>query len=106
MSFSLVIQNSFGDFEYKYEDDRYYTLAINGVNYEDMDEAPPNERADLARTVITMNMAGPKKTAKFSLLRKGEEISVSVLLNTHTKFSKLAVGKHVVTANLRKNSGE
>ena len=63
-----------------------------------MAEAPPRERADLARTTIQMNMAGPKKSAKFALLRKGEQISVSVLLNTHTKFSKLAVGKHVVTA--------
>ena len=39
----------------------YYTLDINGVNYEDMTEAPPRERANLARTVIYMNMAGAKK---------------------------------------------
>ena len=45
-----------------------------------------------------MKMNGPKKTAKFGLLRKGEYILVSVVLNTHTKFAKLAVGKHVVTA--------
>ena len=51
-----------------------------------------------------MNMDGQKKTAKFSFLRKGEQICVSIVLNTHTKFSKLAVGKHVVTAKQRHNS--
>ena len=49
----------------------FYSLDINGVNYYDMAEAPPRERAELARTTITMNMAGPKKSAKFAILRKG-----------------------------------
>ena len=42
-------------------------------------------------------MQGPKKTAKFGLLREGEYIGVSVVFNTLTKFAKLQVGKHVVS---------
>ena len=42
-------------------------------------------------------MAGQKKIAKFGLLRKGEYIGVSILLNMITKFGKLSVGKHVVS---------
>ena len=63
-----------------------------------MTEAPPRERADLARSAILMNMGGPIKSAKFGFLRKGEYIRASVVLNMHTKFAKLAVGKHVVSA--------
>ena len=44
------------------------------------------------------NMNGPKKSAKFGLLLKGQYIGVTALLNFHTKFAKLSVGKHVVTA--------
>ena len=69
-----------------------------------MAEAPPRERADLARSAMIMNMNGPKKSAKFGLLRKGEYIGVSALLNQHTKFAKLSVGKHVVTAKQRQGS--
>ena len=83
---------------------RKYTLKINGVEFEDMAEAPPRDRAALARSAIIMKMDGPKKTAKFGLLRKGKYTGVTVVLNTHTKFSKLTVGKHVVTAKQR-NSG-
>ena len=57
--------------------------------FEDMAEAPPRERADLARSPIVTYMNGPKKSAKFGLLLKGDYISASVLLNTHTKFAKL-----------------
>ena len=71
----------------------------------DMSEAPPRERAALARSAISMKMDGPKKSAKFGLMRKGEYIGVSVVLNTQTKFGKLAVGKHVVTAKQR-HSGD
>ena len=39
----------------------HYTLEINGIKYEEMDEAPPRERAALARTAISMMMHGPKK---------------------------------------------
>ena len=70
-----------------------------------MDEAPPRERAELARTVITSQMEGLKKTAKFGFMRRGEYISASVLLNMHTKFAKLQVGKNFVTANKRHNPG-
>ena len=54
-----------------------------------MEEAPARERAALARTAIFMKMDGHYKIAKFSLLRKGEKIDVSIVLNMHTKFSKL-----------------
>ena len=43
---------------YKYPN---YTLVINGVKYEEMDEAPARERAALARSAITLMMDGPKK---------------------------------------------
>ena len=66
--------------------------------FEDMAEAPARERAALARTAITMKMHGPKKSAKFGLLRSGEYVGVSVVHNSLTKFAKLAVGKHVITA--------
>ena len=46
-----------------------YTLEVNGVKYEEMEEAPPRERADLARTAVTMNTNGPKKSVKFGFLR-------------------------------------
>ena len=48
-----------------------YTLEINGVKYEEMDEAPARERATLARSAMTLKMDGPKKIAKFGLMRKG-----------------------------------
>ena len=69
--------------------------------FEDITEAPPRERAVLARTGIVMKMDGPKKSAKFGLLLKGKYVGVTVVLNTLTKFSKLAVGKHVVNARQR-----
>ena len=86
--------------------DPNYTFEFNGVQFSEMDEAPPRERAALARSAISMQMSGPKKSAKFGLLRRGEYIGVSVLLNTHSKFAKLAVGKYVVTAKQRNNSGD
>ena len=70
-----------------------------------MTEAPPRERAPLARTAITMKTDGPKKSAKLGLLLKGNYIGVSVVLNTLTKFAKLAVGKNVVCAK-QKHSGD
>ena len=48
-----------------------YTLQVNNVQFSEMAEASPRERAALARTAIKMQMQGPKKTAKFGLLRKG-----------------------------------
>ena len=66
-------------------------------------EAPPRERAALARSTIIMKTDGPKKSARFGLLLKGMYIGVYAVLNTHTKFSKLSVGKFVVTANQRRS---
>ena len=80
-------------------------MKINNVSFTDMAEAPPRERAALARSAITMKMDGPKKSAKFGLMRKGEYTGVSVALNTQSKFAKLAVGKQVVTAKQR-HSGD
>ena len=34
-----------------------------------MPEAPPRERAALARSAISMNIIGAKKSAKFGLMR-------------------------------------
>ena len=79
---------------------------MNGVHFSELDEAPPRERAALARSAISMQMSGPKKSAKFGLLRSGEYISVSVLHNMHSKFGKLAVGKNVVTAKQRNSTGD
>ena len=83
-----------------------YTLEVIGVNFDEMDEAPPRLRAALARTSITKKMDGLKKTAKFGFLRRGEYIGASVLLNFHTKFAKLQVGKYVVSASQRKNPSD
>ena len=73
-------------------------MEINNVKFEEMAEAPPRERAALARTAISMKMDGLKKSVKFGFLRRGDYINASVILNMMTKFSKLQVGKHVVTA--------
>ena len=45
------------------------------------------------------------RSAKCGLMRKGDYIGVSVVLNTQTKFSKLVVGKFVVSAKQR-HSGD
>ena len=74
--------------DFKKESERY-SLEINDVKYEEMTEAPPRERAALARTAITMKTDGPKKSVRFGLMRKGEYIGVSAVYNTHTKFAKL-----------------
>ena len=49
------------DFKKKDDFNGEYKLKVNGVRYEEMTEAPPRERADLARSAITMNINGPKK---------------------------------------------
>ena len=53
-----------------------------------------------------MKIDGLKKSAKFGFLRRGDYISASVIFNMMTKFSKLQVGKHVVTAKQRNSSEE
>ena len=42
--------------------------------------------------------------ASYPLLRSGELIQINVQLNLLTKFSKLQVGKHIVTAKQRQGS--
>ena len=42
-----------------------YIMEVNGVKYEDMPEAPPRKRADLARSAIKMQMDGPKKLSPY-----------------------------------------
>ena len=71
---------------------------INNTNFNDLPEAPERERASLARLKITYKMNGPTKSANFSLLRKGEPTRVSLTYNTHSKFAKLSVGKHLISA--------
>ena len=46
------------------------------------------------------------RSAKFGIFRRGEYTPVKALLNTHTKFGKLAVGKNVVTAKQKNSSGD
>ena len=41
--------------------DNKYTLQINDVPFDEIDEAPARERAALARTAIIMKMDGPYK---------------------------------------------
>ena len=77
---------------------------INGTSFIDLPEAPERERASLARSNITYKMDGAIKSANFYLLRNGEPTRVSVTFNTHTKFAKLCVGKHVVSAKQQKGS--
>ena len=72
--------------------------------FEDMPEAPTRERAALARSVITMNMEGPKKSAKFGLLLKGTFINVSVVFDTLSKYARLIVGKYFVSAKQRSSN--
>ena len=38
-----------------------YTLAVNGIEFGEMAEAPARERAALARSAISTQMDGPKK---------------------------------------------
>ena len=76
----------------------YYTLLINNTDFNDLPEAPERERAPLARSKITYKMDGQIKSANFFLLINGDPTRVSVTFNTLTKFAKLCVGKHVVTA--------
>ena len=69
------------------------TLLINEFNFDELEEVPAREREPLARSTTTINMNGNKKQGYFPLLRNGELIPVSVLLNKQTKFAKLQVGK-------------
>ena len=55
--FGWMIQLGFIEVHYR----GYYTLEVNGVGFDDMEEAPPRDRAPLARSALIMNMIGPKK---------------------------------------------
>ena len=70
---------------------------INGSAFDELPEASAS-RASLARAKTEINMNGPKKYASFPLIRNGELIQVTVLLNELTKFSKLQIGKQIVTS--------
>ena len=69
-----------------------------------MAESKLQQRAALSRSSIRTKMDGPKKSAKFGLMCKGKYISVAAVLNTHTKFSKLSVGKNVAILKQRNSS--
>ena len=56
-------------------------VLINGVNFNELPEAPAREREPLARSKTSINMNGNKKHGYFPLLRNGVLIPVSVQLN-------------------------
>ena len=56
-----TIQLGFKIEEGKKRNEGYYTLEVNGVEFSEMAEAPPRQRAALARTPISMKMDGIKK---------------------------------------------
>ena len=84
-----------------FEEKVIFDLQINGINFNDLPEAPARQRERLARSNTSINMHGHKKQGLFPLLREGELITVSVQLNKQTKFAKLQVGKQIVTAKQR-----
>ena len=77
------------------------TLYINGIDFKKLPEAPARAMKRLARAKTRIDMNGPKKSGYFPLIINGELIPVSVSLNELTKYSKLAVGKNIVTAKQR-----
>ena len=78
-------------------------FKINGIYFNELPDAPAG-REPLSRTTTMTNMIGQIKRGYFPLIVNGELIPVSVQLNQLTKFSKLQVGKQVVTAKQRKGS--
>ena len=68
-------------------------LLINGVNFNELEDAPAREREPLARSTTSIKMNGSKKQGYFPLLHNGVLIPVSVSLNNQTKFARLQVGK-------------
>ena len=61
-----------------------FALLINGVNVNELPDAPAREREPLARSKTSINMSGFKKHGYYPLLREGELIPVSVILNQRT----------------------
>ena len=62
------------------EEGREFTLFINGFKFNELEDAP-RERESLARSTTSINMSGYKKHGYFPLLRNGELIPVTVMLN-------------------------
>ena len=67
-------------------------ILINGIDFNDLTEAPVR-REPLARATTSINMSGHKKFGYYPLLLSGKLIPVSVQLDQQAKFSKLQVGK-------------
>ena len=78
-------------------------LYINGVEFNELPVAESllKRQELLARSKTSVKMHGYKKYGSFPLLLSGKLIPMSVLLNEQTKFSKLQVGKNIVTAKQR-----
>ena len=78
-------------------------MTINGIHFNELPVALVN-RETLARTTTSINMNGQIKSGYFPLLRNGELIPVTVMLNKMTNFAKLQVGKQIVTAKQKQGS--
>ena len=66
-----------------------FPLLINGVNFNELEDAPAREREPLARSTTSISMSGIKKHGYYPILINGVLIPVSVWLNKQTKFAKL-----------------
>ena len=63
-------------------------MTINGIHFNELPVALV-KRETLARTTTSINMSGQIKRGYFPLLRNGELIPVTVMLNKLTNFAKL-----------------
>ena len=63
------------------EKKQLFTLAINGIEFNELTDAPAREREPLARSTTSINMLGIKKHGYYPILINGVLIPVSVLLN-------------------------
>ena len=52
----------------------------------------------MARSDVTLAINGSKKRGKYPILRNGEYICATIVLDTLTNYAKLQVGNHIVTA--------
>ena len=60
--------------------EKEFTLLINGVNFNELEDAPARDREPLARSKTSINMRGNKKHGYYPLLCNGVLIPVSVML--------------------------
>ena len=58
----------------------------------------------MARSDVTLATNGSKKRGKFPILRNGEYICATVVLDTLTNYAKLQVGNHIVTTKRAEGS--